>query len=350
MIRSQCVEPRFPRSRFPQQCRPGQVRQIGGTERRLPARDTTHSDLDRNRQFRRRNLLATRSFSRIMRRLSRMRATASVSASGSSVVTSRDPKLVPRAKLLSPPESASQQSKRVCTNSSTQADQSRNASTIGKGRVVNFESCRFDFRAPSRAVILRADVPNRQMSQEFLNRFPSVGSNHSLARFFPAHLQHGTSRFHRSGDPTVGVRSPCSRRKGLAREAFDSRHLCPTLCSLPVGRFPRGWIASSLRYGRFRISGELSACARGSCSAISRETRLLERAKFSDGRGAQEEGSLQVQEKKCAPKNATSAAGVHRILFRTTLEARKPLAESASEGSPQTAVSCFDAGRCAVGD
>jgi hypothetical protein len=80
------------------------------------------------------------------------------------------------------------------------------------------------------------------------------------------------------------------------------------------------------------------------------QTRLLERAKFSDGREAQEERNAQLQKKKCEPKNVTPAASVHLIIFRTTLEERNPLAERASEGSLRRAEPCLDAGYCARGD
>jgi hypothetical protein len=84
--------------------------------------------------------------------------------------------------------------------------------------------------------------------------------------------------------------------------------------------------------------------------AISRETRFAGIAKFSDGRDEQEERNSQLLRGKYSPNNLTYAASAHRILFQTTPEARAPLAESASAGSPQTGEPCLDAGYCARGD
>ena len=83
---------------------------------------------------------------------------------------------------------------------------------------------------------------------------------------------------------------------------------------------------------------------------IPRKRDLAGRAKFSDDREAQEEGNLQLQKKECAPKNVRYAASVHLTLCRTNPEARIPLAERASEGSPQSAEPGLDAGCCATGD
>ena len=61
-----------------------------------------------------------------------------------------------------------------------------------------------------------------------------------------------------------------------------------------------------------------------------RETRFVGRAKFSGDRDEQEERNLQVQQKKCAPKNVRYAASVHLTLGRANPEARSPLASRVS--------------------